>query len=352
MIKKELSGKILVVGTDYRGNGGIATVIDCYRQLFEQFNFICTHRFVGRFQQVLLVLFACLKLACFCLFKGIRIVHIHAASYRSFYVASICVLIAKLCGKKVILHLHGGSFEPFFERNRTFCLTVTRRVDAIVAVSGYFGKLFRRLQLNENIEIIYNMISLPQKVKNNYSFLHEDKLKILFLGTLDDNKGIFEVLKIFASHLEKVKEKFVLFVGGNGEVERFHQYIQDFGLQDVVVYCGWLSGEDKEQKFLDADVYIQPSHFESLGISILEAMSYGLPVIATKTGGIPELVEDRINGFLINVGDMKMLYEYLMCFYKDRKLCQAMGEKGKLKASHFAQNATENQIIELYTKLL
>lgn len=351
MLGKSLSKKVLVVGTDYRGKGGIATVINAYRQIFEQFNFVCTHKFVGRFHQVLLVICAYWKIIWFCLFKGIKIVHIHAASYRSFYVASICVLLAKCFGKKVVLHLHGGNFESFFFSKKRFCLFVTKRVDVVVAVSRYFGEMFERLQLNDDIRVIYNMIVLPSnEIKKCYS--KSGKLKILFLGMINRNKGIFEVLEMLASRINEVKEKFILFVGGTGEIEKFNRYIQKYQLQDVVVYCGWMSGEDKMQKFLDVDVYIQPSHFESLGISIIEAMSYGLPVLATNVGGIPELVENNVNGFLVNVGDMDMLYRYLELFSHNRNLIQLMGEKSRLKVEKFGQNIIEKQIVELYMKLL
>ena len=351
MLGKSLSKKVLVVGTDYRGKGGIATVINDYRQIFEQFNFVCTHKFVGRFHQVLLVICAYWKIIWFCLFKGIKIVHIHTASYRSFYVASICVLLAKCLGKRVIFHLHGGDFESFFLSKRRFCLFVTKRVDVVVAVSKYLGQMFERLGLNDNIRVIYNMIALPPSVMKRYSS-EEGKIKILFLGMLNCDKGFFEILEMLAQHLDEVKKKFILYVGGIGEIEKFNRCIQRYQLQDVVIYCGWLLGEDKKQKFLDVDIYIQPSHFESLGIAIIEAMSYGLPVLATKVGGIPELVEDNVNGFLVDVGNMNMLYEYLELFYNNRKLVQCMGKRAIEKAKIFGRENIEKQIIELYMSIL
>ena len=351
MINKDVSSKILIVGTDTNGKGGMAILLNSHSKLFEVFNYVCSHRFSNILVQLFLAISAIFRVIYYCLFKDIRIVHIHSASYRSFYRESLYLLIAKLFNKKVILQLHGGEFEVFYNQNKRYCQYICHKADCLVGVSNYFENMFRRLNLNDNIVTLYNVVEKPINEKQQFD-KHKSKLEILFFGAIDVNKGIFEVLDMWGENKEQMSELFHLTICGIGDSDRLNKIIYDFQLSDTVTYKGWVNIEDKNNLLAQSDIYLQPSHFESLGIAIIEALSYGIPVIASNVGGIPELITDNENGYLIPVGDMEQLKFKLIYLSHHIDLFDAFEIRAKQKASQFFSENIEKDIITLYKQYL
>jgi len=349
MISTNISSKIVIIGTGLDGKGGIAVLLRSYSRILQPFYYICSHRSTNRIFQIGLAIIALFKTIFYCIFYRVQIVHIHTASYRSFFRESIYVFIAKIFHKKVILHLHGGEFEIFYKRYPRYCNYVCRSADCVIAVSEYFGRVFKKLDLNENVFVLYNIIEKPFFEKSN---LQHDKLRILFLGTIDENKGIFDVIDCFINEKQDLRDKIIFDIGGVGDCLRLQEMIRVGGIDDFVNYHGWLDAENKNKLLSQADLYIQPSYFESLGIAILEAMSYRIPVIASDTGGIPELVHDGENGFLIQPGNMCQFYNKLKYFIEHRDALKTMGDKSYTVAIEFYPENIEKKIGEIYKSLL
>ena len=119
------------------------------------------------------------------------------------------------------------------------------------------------------------------------------------------------LLDVIERMKEKISGKIVFNFGGNGEIEKFKKTMKDKNLAEIVNYIGWISGDDKINHLSKADAFILPSYNEGLPISILEAMTYGLPIISTNVGGIPELIKDKVNGLIIEPGNHNQLEESL-----------------------------------------
>ena len=142
---------------------------------------------------------------------------------------------------------------------------------------------------------------------------HWDCLRILgftllFLGLLGKNKGIYDLLECIRDHKVEFQGKLKLYIGGNGEIEHVKQLIKEYGIADIVIFEGWVSGDKKIELLNKSDAYILPSYKEGLPISILEAMSYGMPIISTPVGGIPEIVSNGENGYLVEPGNKEDIY--------------------------------------------
>src|SRR5690606_39046507 len=127
-------------------------------------------------------------------------------------------------------------------------------------------------------EITHNL--LDQKIA-------KETTNILFLSTVNKNKGIYEAILGY----EIIKENFsnVSFeIGGDGpELENIKTLVNKKKMQDVT-FSGYLTGKQKIKAFLNADIYVFPSFSEGMPISILEAMASGLPIITTEVGGIKD----------------------------------------------------------------
>lgn len=355
MLNENLSKSVLIVGTDFNGKGGIATVIKSQSNIMSPFNYLCSHRFDTRVNQLLLTVKSFVEI----FFKlvgnrNIKIVHIHTASYRSFYISSFYVLISKLFGRKVILHLHGGEFFQFFSKNPHYVKYILSKSDFILCVSKFFLNNFKDEEIKKRVHVLYNPVECPMKVRRKSIFEKNEKRKVnvTFMGTIDDNKGIFKLLELLSENKEYYQNRCIFNIAGIGEVRRLKELLTMNSLNSFVKYLGWIEKEEKEKVLLSTDIYIQPSQFESLGIAIIEAMSYGIPVVASKVGGIPEVVDHGLNGLLFDYYDFDQFDKYLRDLIETPSLRKALGEKAIIKSSMFTYLAFEKNLCRIYKSLL
>lgn len=346
--------RILYLGTSPEGKGGMATVMRFYRDIAGgQFHFICVHSFENKFCQFLRAIKAFLFLLYYCICTPIKIVHIQTASYNSFYRDSLYLLFAKFLGKRIILHLHGGEFEVFYRQAPRYCTFICRKADCLVAVSKYFMHIFEELKLNSNITYLYNPIHLPciDNGKKDINSQSRDKLNITFLGTINKQKGVFDMINCMFAYRDFLSTRVHLHLAGVGDQDKLNTLIRQYDMEDWVTYHGWLDLDAKQKLFIKTDIYLQPSYFESLGIAILEAMSYGIPIIATRVGGIPELVHHEDNGFLIDPVDIDQLFSAIRFLIYNPNLRLSFGKKSWAYAQSFSERNIEHKILELYINL-
>ena len=160
------------------------------------------------------------------------------------------------------------------------------------------------------------------------------------------------MIDIIQKNKSELAGKAIFRVGGNGETEKLQQRIKEYGLDNIVKFEGWVSGEKKQGLLRNTDVYILPSYNEGLPISILEAMSYSKPILSTTVGGIPEIV-DAGNGILIEAGNKEQLWQSIQSFihFTDEELT-AMGTNSLKKAKpHFPESVFKKLNI-LYEQLV
>jgi glycosyltransferase involved in cell wall biosynthesis len=289
--------------------GGVAQVLYIYEKyIYEEFRKISDSRSGLKIIKILQFIAAYLKLL-FILISShnIKIVHIHTSSYNSFFRSSYFVKITKFFKRKVILHVHGGEFEIFYNANKTKVKSVIDKCDCIIALSDSWKTFFKNTFPNKYVEVLDNPVE-PAQIKN----LDSDGLvHILYLGLITESKGVFDLLEAIVSRKELFINRIKLHIGGNGDVNLLKEYIEMNSLHDIVVYEGWLTGDRKIEMMNRCSVYVLPSYAEGLPVSILEAMSYGQFIISTKVGGIPELISSSI-GVLINPGDISALSDSLL----------------------------------------
>jgi len=162
----------------------------------------------------------------------------------------------------------------------------------------------------------------------------ENRLGLLFLGALSKSKGLIDLLEALALARSRGCDVSATFGGEWREASlttRVAGLIADYGLDDAVHFAGVLQGAAKRNALRDADVYVLPSFAEGQPISILEAMSAGLPVISTHVGAVPDTVEDSVTGILVTPGEPEMLADAL-CL-----LCQAPAMRIELGKNGYAR---------------
>lgn len=350
MIAEKLSTKVLTIGCQWKKpKGGIAVVLNSYSRIFPKFNIIVNSNGKNAIANLLQLLYSLVVTTfrlTFC--RSTKIVHIHTASYNSFKRSALFISLAKFLKRKVVIHIHGGGFKEYYEKNTSFVHKNLLKCDTIIALTEYWKKFFEGLGF-ENVIVVPNIVDSPtiQERKCN-----DGKTHILYLGLITKAKGIFDLIDTIYEHKEDLKGNIVLHIGGNGETETIKKMIDDYLLQDIVIYEGWVSGNKKVELLNNTDVFILPSYTEGLPISILEAMSYSLPVISTPVGGIPEVVRDGENGFLIKPGDKDALFNAIVRLANDEELREKMGNISYSKVQpHFPVNISA-ELVNIYQKLL
>ena len=124
---------------------------------------------------------------------------------------------------------------------------------------------------------------------------------------------------------------------------------------DNVEFLGFVKGEKKKQLLLDSDIFILPTYYyyEGLPISILEAMATGLPIITTRHGGIPGIIEEGINGFFVPPGNPEMIAETIEKLYFHPHLQAKIAEENIKKAlNNFKKEHYEKSLLEIFNKVL
>lgn len=162
-----------------------------------------------------------------------------------------------------------------------------------------------------------------------------DKIKCLNVGRMIACKSPILALDSFRRAAEKNNKLHFNYVGAGPYFQAAQQFVTALQLQDIVHLKGGVPHSDVKQLLTESDIYIQHSvldpetgQAEGLPVSILEAMSYGLPVVATKLTGIPEAVEDEVTGFLVEPGDSAGMAEKILLLAANVDLRNTMGEAG------------------------
>lgn len=343
------SNQILTIGPDPKAKGGMASVVAFLAKMYNPFHLVITYKETTKVGKFFLFLNAMLKACYYCMFKRIDIVHIHTSNYIDFYRNSILLCICKLFNKNVLLHIHGGLFNEFYRSYPRYVTRVCRSADALVTVSSSFERMLRNYELNEHIYCLPNCVEYPKSCRTDQC---HDKLRFVFVGRINEVKGIYDVLDCLHKYKDILRDKVELHIGGIGDEVRFQKAINDYDLSSMVVQHGWLKGDEKVGLFCSSDVFIHPSHFESFGIAILEAMAYGLPVVTTLIGGIPDFFEDKKSGIAVTPGNVDEIYNAILLFVNNRELILQMGSYGREIARQFTPSHIEQQLQNIYTECI
>lgn len=350
MIGKQITDKIVVVGTSPDGRGGVASVIASHKRMMESFNFIKIH--VDSPLKFVLPLTGAIKSLRF-VSRRYKVAHIHSSSYSDFYRCSLFVILFKALGKKVILHMHGANFDRFYGEGRAYVRKIFRMSDEVLAVSSYYANFMRSHHLNDNVKCLHNGIAgRKQDAAPVVTLRGDGVVNLAYFGAIDDRKGIFDALEAIGEERDYFSGKIRFRIGGIGNLQKLNSIVEKYGLQEIVEYLGWIDPAGKEQLLESTDLFVHPSRAESFGISILEAMDFGLPIITTNVGGIPDLVSDGVNGVVVAPGDKPRIREAIIKLINDPLLRSELGANSKLAAKKFYFPSIERQLKDVYQSLL
>lgn len=272
---------------------------------------------------------------------GTDIVHLNMAADASCFRKLIFLNIASICGKKIVVHHHGGDFEGFYEarcnaKMRERIRRSLNKADLFLVLSEYWKAYFEKLISPEKIRVQQNCVPVPEKAKQDYS-----SHQAVFLGRLCKEKGVGELLES-ARRVREAIPDFSLVLGGfwekgNEELEKKAEELADF------VRCpGWVTAQERERLFLESSVFVLPTWFEGQPVSLLEAMAAGMCTVSSAVGGIPQVLGGLENktlpcgfegcGIMTAAKDPDMLTDVLIRVLSDERLREDVGRRARRKA--------------------
>lgn len=230
-----------------------------------------------------------------------------------------------------LVFFHGWDleFEKTIERYfiKLFLNTYGKAQVIIVLSKGFENKL---REWGYSGQIILETTTLDSSLIRNFSFTKKieklelsNKIKILFLARLEREKGIFETIDAF-KNISNRNENIELVIAGEGgafqEVEK-----QVFKAKNISL-VGYVKGKSKVEMFEDNHIYCLPSYSEGLPITVLESMSFGMPVVTTKVGGLKEFINEGKMGYFVGVKNVKDLEDKLEFLIKDKNKIIEIGK--------------------------
>lgn len=287
-----------------------------------------------------------------------HIIHIHTSQGIGWLKDTFFVLLGKVFKCRVILHMHGGNFIEIHNRSnyllQRYTCWLLCLADKVIEVSEERRRNLTQITPIERIIAFRNCIDVDV-FSPSFSNPSGNGIKALFLGFVGQNKGIFDLLDASA-RLRSSGCSFNIWIAGDedhaGDFAKVRSRLHELDLEDECHLMGMVRGESKLQLLRKASLFVLPSYREALPMAILEAMASGLPIVATSVGGIPEVVKDGYNGFLITPGDAEALAEKLNVLASDRHLCKAMGRRSReIAEQELDVKPYVEQLLALYESL-
>jgi len=215
---------------------------------------------------------------------------------------------------------------------------------SFVGISDSISKQAKSLYKNIKCDTISNGVALCDCPRHNHLY---NFIIVASMTEVKNHMLLFEALK-------EVKKVFadvsLLCCGGGSLLPEYKQYIADNDLISNVTFTGQVY--NVEDYLIKADCFVLSSIREGNPISILEAMSCGLPVIAPSVGGIPDIVKDGRNGFLYTANDKAKLIELLLFSLNNKQLMNNIGDNNFRDVKKYSINNTADQYINLFNSIL
>lgn len=314
---------------------------------------IPTYRGTRPVRRVLLFAGAIARLVLWSVRGGGRLVHVHATVRGSSYRKAVCVLVAKALRRRVILHVHSGAGDIAAFRSRlgrTGGLLVRaglRRADAVLAVSAASAAALGEAAGIGPVTVVPNP---APHVDDPPDRGEPTAARAVYLGGFEnDAKGGDVLLEALPKTLERVPEASVMLAGPGYLPAGARPWIDG---EPRVEWVGWLDAEAKDEALREAEVFVLSSRSEGLPVALLEAMGYGLAIVATTVGGIPDTVEDGRDALLVAPEDPAALADALARALGDPTLRSRLADGAARRAAELDPDLIAARLDEIYDELL
>ena len=279
---------------------------------------------------------------------------------KSFHRDLLFIMITHFLKKKSIVFFRGW-FDPYEEKIKkswfkSFLFRISyARADQYLVLGDVFKKKLIGLGVPANtsffIETTVADSSYVKDLNLKEKYLtYENEINFLFLSRIEREKGIYIAIDAFVKFSNNFPQrKSKLIIAGDGrDLNEVIKYVEGKKFPNIH-FLGHVSAETKKQVLLTSHIMIFPSFTEGLPNVILEGMLYGMPIISRAVGGIPEVVQNKVNGFLTESFDASIFGNFLAEITSDISLYKKMAEANHNKAiQKFTSEKVKQRIIKIY----
>lgn len=346
-----------MVGTHPQTMGGISTVIRGYMAggLFDRVDavFVPTHRDGTVWRKAWVASTALSRIAYLLSTDRSLLVHVHMSQRASFWRKWLICSAARVLRRRYIVHVHGSEFMAFFDNE---CGRAAKRAvhntlagaALVLALSQQWQRDLLRICPTARVEVFSNAVEVPDP--SAWRARDPAQQTILFLGRLGLRKGTFDLVRAFASVASQFPNA-TLVCAGDGAIAETQTLARELGVAARVQCVGWLGPDRILQQLARATIFALPSHAEGVPMALLEAMAWGLPVVTTAVGGIPEVVQDGHNGLLLEPGDSHKLAAALATLLTNGELRHRMAENARLTIlERYSREAAIERLQAIYAR--
>lgn len=297
-------------------------------------------------------IFAGRKIAGICREKNINILHLHDAHAMAtgLWAKLFCPSLNLIGVRRVDYHIKKNIFSRYKYRSS--------KMTKIVAISDEIKKILIEDGVDESkIEVIKSGVDINKFSHIEKSrYLHEE-LKLphdaFIAGTiasLSKEKDYPTLLKAAEIAVRKIPDLYFVSIGDGPDKDTVFRMRDNLGLKKRFILRGFQ--KDVGNHLKNYDIFILSSKTEGLGTSVMDAMAAGLPCLCCKSGGIPELIDDNLNGLLVENQNPELLAEKIIELYQNKSLRTTLGINARKKSQQFSIENTVEKNIELYEKLI
>ena len=289
--------------------------------------------------------------------RRVALVHVHSAAYGSFWRKSVLCAMAYAFRVPYVIHFHDGRLPDFYQRGcnalaKSWVRLVLRRAACVVVLSRRWRDEVRKIEPAARTTIIGNPVPVPVCVAP----LQRPARRVLFLAWLHKDKGVLDLLRAIPIVLRSVPEATFVIAGrgiaGGEDPDSIMELARSLRVEQSLRFPGWVDGSEKDNLLRESDVFVLPSYYEALPVGVLEAMACGVPVVATSVGGIPDVIEDRVNGLLIEPGQPDALARAIVTILTDDALRSRLREAARSEVrKRFSTESAIKDLETLYREL-
>jgi glycosyltransferase involved in cell wall biosynthesis len=224
--------------------------------------------------------------------------------------------------------------------------------DRIVAFSQFSRELIVKGLGNaysKRVEVI------PPGIESSWFEVERNQIapaQLLFWGRVEEEKGLPELFVALKAVSKKFPNVKLTLVGEGNRLQEYKTRVADLGMTDRVKFTGWLDNRDIQTLAAKSSIGVFPSRVESFGLSVVEAMATGLPVIAARGGAVPENIEDKVTGTLVPVNNSDALAEAINRVLENTQSAEKMAKAAKsVVQQKFSWDRAADSMIEIYENI-
>jgi glycosyltransferase involved in cell wall biosynthesis len=288
--------------------------------------------------------------------KSIDIVHVNPSlGKNSILRDGNYIRIAKFFNKKVFVHWHGWNPDNDYllqGKHVEFLKKTFFKADHIKFLSNQFAEQFKSIGFENKITVGNTFIDDKLLTESLNKTSNPRKLKLLFLSTISKNKGIYLALEAFRLASQVCSDIEFTVAGTGAELEGAKKFVLENKVENVC-FIGHVKDYEKIKVYSESDVYLFPSSYEGMPTSLLEAMGFGLAIICSNVGAIPEIFIQHKMGKMISTFNVEDYSDVIIQFVKNKEMIEMISDFNLNYAKkHFLASETIAKIDADYIKIL